>query len=114
MHKIRFIRITDLHDRASVHDTIPVLEVRDTLLRMELGDDPIDGSAPKVLSCVPVTLQGQHYEPSFCLKGSDPFGHTLVNLWADFAEASGINHEKIISARSTANAMQNYPNKKPD
>tara|TARA_R110000737_G_scaffold119810_4_gene152165 strand:+ start:1306 stop:1647 length:342 start_codon:yes stop_codon:yes gene_type:complete len=107
-HKIQFIRIMDAdsdHQRASLHDAVPLLQTHDILLRLEYGNDG------KPLNCVHVTCEGQKFEPSFTLRGQDPLSSQLVDLWASFAEASGCNAEKIISAKSTAEAMRQWPDK---
>lgn len=107
-HKLQFIRIMDStteHQRASVHDSVPLVQTNDVLLRLEYGDDG------KPLNCVPVTVQGQKFEPSFTLRGQDQFSSQLVDLWATFAETAGCPPEKIVSAKSTAEAMRQWPEK---
>jgi hypothetical protein len=54
-------------------------------------------------------------EPVFILRGKDRLSPTLVDLWADMAEAHGCGHDKVCEARALADMMRKYPTRKfPD
>jgi len=47
-------------------------------------------------------------EPIFCLVGRDRFAALAVRIWADIAEASGVDPEKVADARRCANELQEW------
>lgn len=54
-------------------------------------------------------------EPVFVLRAQDKLAPELVRRWAHEAELNGCPHGKIMRALETADAMENWPNRKfPD
>ena len=104
MHKSRFIRITD-DGHTSIHDEFPLTQSRDIVVRLDCGDDG------KAINADIVPFSGQRHEPTFTLRASDMLAASYVRHWADMADVLGVTNEKVISARSTANAMAAYPKK---
>jgi len=47
-------------------------------------------------------------EPIFCLVGRDRYAALVVRIWADIAEASGVDPEKVADARRCADALHTW------
>jgi len=45
-------------------------------------------------------------EPIFCLVGRDRFAALVVRIWAEIAEASGVDADKVEDARQCAEALK--------
>jgi hypothetical protein len=51
-------------------------------------------------------------EPIFILRGKDVTAPNHVRSWASMAEQQGAPPEKVLGARQTADAMDNWPGEK--
>ena len=99
MYNTSFIRITHTDKKISLHDEYPLVQSHDIVLLLETGSD----DKPMNVRIVP---NGSKFnaEPVFTLRASDPMASAYVRHWADMAQLLGINHEKVISAKVTADA----------
>ena len=101
MYKTSFIRVTE-KGATSLHDEFPLTQSHDIVLRFETSGD----GRPMNAQVVP---HGKwSIEPVFTLRGGDEMAASFVKLWAEMAKLHGAKPEKVISARSTAEAMQRW------
>lgn len=99
MYTTNFIRITD-QGTTSLHDEFPLVQSHDIVLRFERSSD----GKPMNAQIVPNGKWSA--EPIFTLRSSDPMAAAYVAHWAEMASLNGLSSEKVISAKSTANAMK--------
>lgn len=105
MYSTSFIRITHTDKKISLHDEYPLVQSHDIVLLLETGSD----DKPMNVRIVPNGKWGA--EPVFTLRASDPMASAYVRHWAEMAQLLGINHEKVISAKVTADAMREWMRK---
>jgi len=101
MYKTNFIRITE-QGVTSLHDEYPLVQSHDIVLRYEVSRD---GKPMNAQVCPNGKFQVM---PVFTLKATDPMAGSYVQHWAEMAELNGAPIEKIISAKSTAEAMYRW------
>jgi hypothetical protein len=101
MYTTNFIRITE-KGAASLHDEYPLTQSHDVVIRFQRGSD----GKPMNAQVIP---QGKkRTEPVFTLRANDKMAASFVQLWADIAEVHGGDPEKVISAKSKAEAMRRW------
>ena len=102
MYNVNFIRITK-EGVTSLHDEFPLVQSHDSVLKFERASD----GKPMNVQIVP---NGSKFnaEPVFTLRSTDPMASSYVRHWAEMADLMGLEPEKVVSARSTAHAMEHW------
>jgi hypothetical protein len=101
MYKTSFVRVTE-QGHASWHDEFPLVQSHDVIIRYETSSDG------KPMNAQVVPNGKWSLEPLFTLRASDPMAASYVKHWAEMAELNNESSEKIISAKSTAEAMYRW------
>jgi hypothetical protein len=101
MYKTNFVRVTE-QGVTSLHDEYPLVQSRDIVLRFEVSQD---GKPMNAQVCPNGKFQVM---PVFTLKATDPMASSYVQHWAEMAELNGVEQSKVISAKSTAEAMKRW------
>lgn len=102
MYKTNFVRITE-DGKTSLHDEFPLTQSHDIVLRYQVSKD----GRPMNAQVVP---NGSNHvaEPIFTLRAGDPMASWYVRHYAEMINLNGGGVEKVISARSTAEAMRHW------
>ena len=101
MYKTNFIRVTE-QGVTSLHDEYPLVQSHDIVIRFEVSQD---GKPMNAQVCPNGKFQVM---PVFTLKATDPMASSYVQHWAEMAELNGVEQGKVISAKSTAEAMKRW------
>ena len=101
MYKTNFVRVTE-QGVTSLHDEYPLVQSHDIVIRFEVSQD---GKPMNAQVCPNGKFQVM---PVFTLKATDPMASSYVQHWAEMAELNGVEQSKVISAKSTAEAMKRW------
>lgn len=102
MYTTNFIRITET-GTTSLHDEFPLTQSHDIIIRYQTSKD----GRPMNAQIVPNGSKYQR-EPIFTLRAGDPMAASYITHYADMLKLNGANTEKVLSAKSTAEAMHRW------